>query len=533
MSNSQTTPSAPPRLLRSSLIVSTMTMLSRVLGLARDVVFAWFIGAAGGADAFFVAFKVPNFLRRLFAEGAFAQAFVPVLSEYRETREHNDVRLFVDAIAGCLGSAVITVSVLAVVGAPFVTLIFAPGFYLHNPEKYALTVDLLRITFPYLALISLAGFAGAILNSYDRFAIPAVTPVILNLVLISSAVWGASWFDVPSKALAWGVLVAGICQLAFQIPFLVALQMAPRPKVMWHNPAVKRVLKLMVPAMFGVSVAQLNLLLDTVLASLISDGSVSWLYYSDRLIELPLGVFGIAIATVILPTLSRQFSQADGQFSHTLDWALRTVLLIALPATFALMVLARPIVETLFFHGDKFTTHDVTMSSLSLVAYAIGLTAFMLIKVLATGYFSRQDTRTPVVIGVKAMGSNMLLNIVFVVPLHLYGQIGHVGLALATSASACLNAYWLFSGLHKGGAFQADAGWGRYFFKLVVACSAMVCVLILLRWYLPSPGHIVWWQRILVTAAFCVGGFTVFGVVMTTLGWRPRELHCRSPGEQD
>lgn len=521
-----------PKLLRSSAIVSLMTMLSRVLGLARDIVFAWVIGASGGADAFFVAFKIPNFLRRLFAEGAFAQAFVPVLSQYRALGPHQAVRHFIDRIAGCLGASVISLSVMAVVAAPLLTLVFAPGFYWQSPEKYALTVDLIRITFPYLALISLAGFAGAILNSYDRFAIPAVTPVILNVVLIGFALFVSPMLDTPVMALGWGVLAAGVLQLLFQLPFLARIHLLPQPKMDWRDESVRKVLRLMAPAMFAVSVSQINLMLDTIIASLIADGSVSWLYYSDRLIELPLGVFGIAIATVILPTLSRQHSggkleaNEDGAqpFHQTLDWALRCVLFIAVPATAALIVLAEPIILTLFQHSERFTQEDARMASYSLQAYALGLVAFMLIKVLITGYFSRQDTKTPTKIGIIAMASNMVFNLILVVPFHTLWQIGHVGLALATAASAILNAGMLLRGLKKGGHFRPLSGWFRVIGSLVFSAAVMAVALLGLLHLLPDVAELSWPMRVAQVSGLCCAGFVVYLLCMLGSGWRLRHL---------
>ncbi len=512
-------PPAAPRLLRASAIVSCMTMVSRVLGLARDVVFALFIGASGGADAFFVAFKIPNFLRRLFAEGAFAQAFVPVLSELRQKGDVARVRYFIDRVAGCLGISVIAVSALAVMGAPVIATLFAPGF-LQDPAKFALTVDLIRITFPYLALISLAGFAGAILNSYDRFAIPALTPVILNIVLICAAVFASPHLNAPVYALAWGVLVAGALQFIFQLPFLATINLLPHPKVQWGDPLIRKVLRLMAPALFGVSVSQINLMFDTVLASLISEGSVSWLYYSDRLIELPLGVFGVAIATVILPTLSRQFNQGGSDYHATLDWALRNVLFIAVPATAALVVLAQPIIATLFQHGERFSAFDARMASYSLIAYALGLSAFMLIKVLITGFFSRQDTRTPVKIGIIAMVVNMVFNVILVVPFHYLWSIGHVGLALATAGSAFLNAGLLYRGLHKGGFYNPRAGWGRYFLILGLAAAAMAASLFAAVTYLSAFAEQPWWWRIVAVTGLCLLGLVVYLAVMLLGGWR-------------
>ena len=424
-----------PSLLNSSAMVGVMTMLSRVMGLVRDVVIARLIGAGGYADAFFVAFKIPQFLRRLFAEGAFAQAFVPVLSEYRQRYEAEGnaaaIKGLINAVCGVLGGTLFMLVGLVVLAAPVVTAIFAPGF-IDQPEKFALTQQMLRITFPYLLLISLTGFAGAILNSYDRFIVPAFTPVLLNLSLIGFALFATPFFSQPVYALAWAVLFAGVLQWLFQLPFLAKIDRLPKPKWDLKHAGVKKILILMVPAIFGVSVSQINLLLDTVLASFLPTGSVSWLYYSDRLAELPLGVFGIAIATVILPGLSRLQLQNlsaesaganDGsaaRFRATLNWALRCITLVAIPATAALIVLAAPILFTLFQY-QAMTAADVAMSTYSLRAYALGLMAFMAIKVLATGFYAQQDMKTPVRIGIIAMVSNMVLNLIFVLILHPIG----------------------------------------------------------------------------------------------------------------
>jgi putative peptidoglycan lipid II flippase len=504
-----------------------MTMISRVLGLLRDIVFARFIGADAGADAFFVAFKVPNFLRRLFAEGAFAQAFVPVLSEYRQKGSVEATRAFIDRIAGCLGLSVILVCSLVVVAAPAFTAVFGMGFLVNSPEKFALTTDLIRITFPYLALISLAGFAGAILNSYDRFAIPALTPVLLNVVLIVAAAFVAPHMDVPVMALAWGVLLAGALQLGFQLPFLKRLGLLPHPKVDWLDPSVRKVLSLMAPAMFGVSVSQINLMFDTILASFLPTGSVSWLYYSDRLTELPLGVFGVGIATVILPALSRQYSAQSGEQHQTLDWALRMVLLVAVPSALALVVLAKPILMTLFQYGET-SEFAMVMASYSLQAYALGLAAFMLIKVLVTGYFSRQDTRTPVRIGVIAMLANMVMNVAFVLPFHFLWQIGHAGLALATTGSAFLNAALLLQGLRQKGAYQPQPGWKKFSVQLLMASSAMIVVVWLLLQQMPGFADLVWWQRVANVAALCIAGVVAYVVVLLGLGMRPRDIRPAS-----
>ncbi len=518
---------ARPGLLRSSALVGSMTMISRVLGLLRDIVIAAFIGTSANADAFFVAFKIPNFLRRLFAEGAFSQAFVPVLADYKEQGAHDAVQALVDRVAGVLGGTLLLLTLITVAASPIVAAIFAPGF-VSQPEKFQLTADMIRITFPYLLLISMTGFCGAILNSYGRFAVPAFTPVFLNLSLIFAATVASPWFDEPVFALAWGVFFAGIIQLLFQLPSLYRLDLVPRPVFDGKDEGVRRILKLMIPALFGVSVSQINLLLDTVLASFLPTGSVSWLYYSDRLAELPLGVFGIAIATVILPNLSAHRAAArEDQFASTLDWAMRSVLLIGLPAALALILLAEPILITLFQYG-ALTPTDVDMASLSLRAYSLGLIAFMLIKILAPGYYARKDTATPVKIGIIAMAANMVMNLAFVLPLLWYFNVGHVGLALATSASAWLNAGLLLRGLLKQGVFTWQPGWGAYILRLFAATSAMTAAVLLL-----GEGADVWldwsWQRrSLEILLVCGAGIAAYLLAHVLCGTRMR--HLRAPG---
>lgn len=492
-------------------------MLSRVLGLLRDIILAGFIGANANADAFFIAFKVPQFLRRLFAEGAFSQAFVPVLSEYQSMRSFADVKALVDRVAGVLGVSLITVTGVAVIGAPVLTALFAPGF-VSQPYKYQLTSEMIRITFPYLFLISMTGFSGAILNSYGRFAVPAFTPVLLNLSLIGSALWISPYFPEPVFALAWGVMIAGVLQLSFQVPFLYQLKLLPKPVFDTRDEGVRRIMALMLPALFGVSVSQINLLFDTVLASFLPTGSVSWLYYSDRLAELPLGVFGIALATVILPSLSRKHAEKSAEhFSKTLDWALRTVLLISLPASVALIILAEPILITLFHYGEL-SDRDIAMASLSLQAYASGIVAFMLIKVLAPGYYARQDMKTPVKIGIKAMLANMILNVLFVVPLHFYYGIGHVGLALATAAAAFLNAGLLFVGLYRPGIFVFQPGFITLMLRYIIALAGMVVVLL----WLVNPSDVWlamgWWQRVQDLLFLCLAGVATYFALLLMMG---------------
>ncbi|NQX90096.1 MAG: murein biosynthesis integral membrane protein MurJ [Halioglobus sp.] len=515
-----------PGLMRSSALVGSMTLLSRTVGLFRDIVIASFVGASANADAFFVAFKIPNFLRRLFSEGAFSQAFIPVLADYKQAGSRAAVRGLIDRVAGVLGGTLLLLSLVAIMAAPLITALFAPGF-ISQPEKFGLTAAMIRITFPYLMLISLTGFCGAILNSYGRFAVPAFTPVFLNLSLIFAALVAAHWFSEPVFALAWGVLLAGCIQLLFQLPSLYRLDLVPRrPQWDTRHEGVRRILKLMIPALFGVSVSQINLLLDTVLASFLPTGSVSWLYYSDRLAELPLGIFGIAIATVILPNLSaHQAASREQSFSTTLDWAMRWVLLLGVPAALALIVLAEPILVTLFQYG-ALTPSDVEMTALSLRTYSAGLVGFMLVKVLAPGYYARQDTATPVRYGIVAMAANMVMNLLFTLPLMYFWGIGHVGLALATSLSALLNAGLLLRGLVQGGFYQVRPGWGWYTVRLALATAAMV---VAVQWLLPAlPIWLDWhWiQRVVHMLLLCVTGAAVYFAVHGLLGTRIADLRA-------
>ncbi len=506
-------------LLQSSAVVGSATMLSRVLGLIRDMVLANLVGASSNADAFFIAFKIPNFLRRLFAEGAFAQAFVPVLSDTRERGGLVAVKALVDRIAGALGGTLLLLTAFIMLASPWVATLFAPGF-MRDPQKLQLTAELIKLTFPYLFFISMTGFAGAILNTYGRFSVPAFTPVLLNLSLIGAAIFAAPNFEEPVFALAWGVLVAGVLQMMFQLPSLYRLELLPRPTWDLGHPGVHRVMTLMVPALFGVSVSQINLLLDTVLASLLPGGSVSWLYYSDRLTELPLGVFGIAIATVILPALSTHRVRAETEaFGETLDWAIRLVLLIAVPAMAALFLLAGPILTALFQYGE-FSPGDVTKATYSLRAYTFGLGAFMLIKVLAPGFYARQNMKTPVKIGIIAMVANMVLNPLLVFPLLWQFDLGHVGLALATSIAAWLNAGLLYRGLRRENVLRPSAAWSGFILRLLVAVAVMSAVVFWL-----TPELAIWtdWSWLLRGSAMlgiCSAGGFVYILTLLFAGMR-------------
>ena len=504
------------KLFQSTLLVSLMTFLSRIMGFVRDIVIARFFGAGVGADVFFVAFKIPNFLRRLFAEGAFSQAFIPVLAEYRE-RGDKDLQSLIAATAGTLFGVLFFITLIGVIAAPVIIMIFAPGF-LDEPVKLQLAGQLLAITFPYLLFVSLTALSGAILNSFGKFAIPAFTPVFLNLSLIGAAIWLAPLLDEPIKALAWGVFIGGLVQLIFQLPFLQQIGSLPKPRWAWRDSGVQKILKLMIPAMFGVSVAQINLLLDTLLASFLITGSISWLYYSDRLVEFPLGVFGIALATVILPNLSKKHATAAGEaFSHTLDWGLRWVFLIGTPAMLGLLLLAEPLLLSLFQYG-AFTPNDAHQASLSLMAYSLGLLPFIFIKVLAPGYFARQDTKTPVKIGIIAMVVNMGLNIILMI------YLAHVGLALATALSAMLNAFLLYRGLRKTAVYQPNAGWLSFYLRLIIANSVLLAWL----WFL-TPEIVAWqtasvWQRSQWLAMLICGSTIAYFIALRLCGIRLKAL---------
>jgi putative peptidoglycan lipid II flippase len=503
-------------------------MVSRVLGFVRDMVFANLFGAGAATDAFFVAFKIPNFLRRLFAEGAFSQAFVPVLSEYKARRSEAEVRVLVADVSGTLGAILLLLTLLAIIGATPLVTVFAPGFR-GDEAKFALTAEMLRITFPYLMLISLTALAGGILNTYGRFAVPAVTPVWLNISLIGAAFYLAPLLEPGVVGLAWGVFIAGVVQLLFQFPALARLGLLPMPRWGWHDEGVRRIIKLMLPAIFGSSVAQINLLLDTIIASFLVSGSVSWLYYSDRLVEFPLGVFGIALATVILPSLSQRHAEADPEaYSRTLDWGLRWVFLIGTPAAVGLILLAAPMLATLFQYG-AFAAEDVQMAALSLMAYGVGLLGFMLVKILAPGFYARQDTRTPVRIGIYAMVANMGLNLLFVVPMAMAGMQGpHAGLALATALAAFINAGLLFRRLKQSGVFVAQPGWGRFALRLLFANGAMGVAL----WWgcAPLTEWLAWGAslRAMNLAGLVALGIGVYFLALWLVGVRPRMLLGRS-----
>jgi putative peptidoglycan lipid II flippase len=516
-------------IFKSTSIVGLSTLVSRVTGLLRDVAFSQAFGAGAFMDAFLVAYKIPNFLRRLFAEGAFSQSFVPVISEYKVRREPADVRELVAGVAGTLGLVVFVITLIGVAIAPFVILLFAPGFT-QQPEKYDLAVQMLRWTFPFLFFISLTSLFSGVLNSYGRFGVPAFAQVFMNLVMIGFAVGIASRSRQPGTVLAIGVFVSGLVALLWQLPFVYRLGLLSLPRWRPLHEGVRRIGQLMLPGIVGSSASQLSLLLDTVIASFLVTGSVSWLYYADRLMEFALGVFSIALATVILPSLSAHHAHGSlDRFSQTLDWALRLVFLVVTPAAIALFVLAGPLAATIFGYG-RFEARDVEMTRIGLMAYSWGLLVFSLVKVLAPGYFARQDTKTPVRIGLIALAVNMGFNVAVVLPAHFLGFPAPFALlATSTCLSAALNSFLLWRGLRASGIYRAHPGWPALFARIAAACAVMVAVLAwlggdLAAWLAASPV-----DRVLRLALCVVAGAAAYFAALFACGLRPAHLRNGPP----
>lgn len=512
------------RLLRSTATFGGLTLLSRIAGYVRDLVQSAIFGASSATDAFVIAYRIPNFLRRIFAEGSFQTAFVPVFTEVKERGDPAALKDLLDHVAGVLCAAVLLVTALGMLAAPVIAAVFAPGT-LADPERFDLLTDLLRITFPYLAFISMTALAAAVLNSHGRFAVPALTPVLHNLAMIAAMLTLPGLLGVPVHALAWGVLLAGAVQLLVQWIALARLGVVPRLRVDTRHPGVRKVFGLMLPTIFGASVAQVNLLIGTVFASLLASGSQTWLYLTDRLMEFPQGIVGAALATVILPALSRSHATADAaRYSATLDWGLRIALLVALPATIGLIVLAEPLNATLYQYG-RFTAFDTRMAALSLVALAIGLPGFMLAKVLAPAFFSRQDTRTPVRAALFTVGANIALCAAIVTPLWLLGVEGaHAGIALATALAGTLNAWLLWRYLRRDGRMRWQPGWGRFGLRVGLACVAMLGAVLAARLHVGAWGELPVMMRVLHLAWVVGLGVVVYAGVLAALGFRPRDL---------
>lgn len=507
-------------LLKALGTIGSFTLASRILGITRDVLVARVFGAGMATDAFFVAFKLPNLLRRLFAEGAFSQAFVPILGEYKNRRGHEETKLLVDHVTTLLAIILFIVTLIGIIAAPILIYISAPGF-VATPAKFDLTVQLLRISSPYIFFISLVAMASGILNTYNKFWVPAFTPILLNLCFIGAALWLAPYFDPPIMALAWAVFVAGFVQLAFQLPFLKKIGMLPTLRLNLKDAGVWRIIKQMGPAVFGVSISQISLIINTIFASFLVAGSVSWLYYADRLMEFPSGVLGAAIATILLPSLSKHHADGNSlEYSKLLDWGLRLTFMLTLPAALALGMIAVPLLATFFHHG-AFTVHDVLMTRSALVGYSVGLIGILSVKVLAPGFYARQDIRTPVKIGIITLFATQAMNLLFI------GWLQHAGLALAIGLGSCLNSAILFYLLRKRDIYQPEPGWGKFLAKL----GAAMLVLGLTLWFgmgseqswLTSGG----WMRIWRLTGLVVMGMTVYFAVLWLLGFRLKDFSRR------
>jgi putative peptidoglycan lipid II flippase len=493
-----------------------MTLLSRISGFARDVALSYFFGASGIADAFFVAFRIPNFFRRLFAEGAFNQAFVPILARYR-AGARVEMLEFIRVMSGNLGAILLLVVVAGTLLAPVLVSVFAPGFIADTP-RFELTTELVRITFPYIGFISLTALAGALLNSHHRYAVPAFTPVLLNVSLIASALLASTWASRPVIAVAWGVLFAGVAQLLFQLPSLMRLGLIVQPRIDVRHEGARRVGTLLLPAIFASSAGQINALIDTMLASTLTTGSISWLYYSDRLLELPIGLVAVALGTVLLPNLSRLHREDNLEGFHaTLGWGVRVATFFALPAAVALFVLALPLISTIFQHG-ALTVVDATMASLSLEAFAVGLLPLVLVKVLAPAYFAREDTRSPLRAAAFAVAVNVVVN------LALFRLIGHIGLAIGTSCAAWVNMLLLARGLRHAERLRLDAASRRLFLVCGLAAASMALVLVLITpagpWWLNADVMARVWRL----SGVVLAGATVYTAIALMCGVRPRQL---------
>jgi putative peptidoglycan lipid II flippase len=510
-------------LLRALAAVSSLTTVSRVLGLARDVLIARGFGAVLATDAFFVAFRLPNLLRRLFAEGAFSQAFVPVLAEHKNKTSPEEVRGLIDRTATLLFLALTATAVLGMVLAPIIVYVTAPGFAA-DPDKFGLTVAMTRIVFPYIAFISLVAFAAGVLNTWNRFSVPAITPALLNVSFIVGVLFFADHFGPPVLVLAWAVFVGGVLQLALQIPFLLRIGLLPRWRLDWSHPGVRRILKLMAPAAFGVSISQISLVINTIFASFLVTGSVSWLYYADRLMEFPAGVLGVALGTILLPSLSKYHADANPEeYSRLLDWGLRITVLLAVPSAAALAVLALPFIATLFQYG-RFGAQDVAMTQQALIAYSVGLVGMILVKILAPGFYARQNVVTPVKIGVLTLIATQAMNLAFI------GPLKHAGLALAIGLGACLNAGLLYRTLRQQGIFVPQPGWPVFFLKVAASVAFMAVVLFTTMgepgWWLAAS----WRQKVPAVIGLVALGMAAYAGCLLAFGFRPRDFSRKGAG---
>jgi putative peptidoglycan lipid II flippase len=515
-------------ILKSTSATGLATLLSRITGMLRDTVMAQALGAGALSDAFFVAFKIPNFLRRLFAEGAFSQSFVPVISEYKTQRDTAEVRELVAGVAGTLGAVLLLVSLLGVVGAPVIIFLFAPKWALAESAGYDLAVQMLRWTFPYLLFVSLTSLFSGVLNSHGRFVVPAITQVVMNVVLIVTAIFFAAHSENPGLALSIGVFVSGVLQVLFQLPSVARLKLLAWPRWRPAMEGVRRIAKLMVPGIVGSSMAQISLLIDTQIATALVSGSVTWLYYADRLMEFPLGVFSIALATVILPGLSAHHAaKSQQQFTQTLDWALRMTVLLASPAAVGLLFFAGPMTATVFGYG-RFEPDDVRMASYALMAYSWGLLVFSLVKVLAPGYYARQDTKRPVRIALIALGCTMSVNVLVVLPAAHFGfPMPHVLLATSTCLGAAINSVLLWRGLTRIGVFTPSSLWPKFLLRVIAGNVAMAALLYQLAGSLDTWMAMHFAERLLRCASGIAAGAAVYFAVLFALGLRYRDLRTQ------
>jgi len=464
-------------LFKSASTVSLFTLVSRVTGFARETLIATVFGASALTDAFNVAFRIPNLFRRLFAEGAFSQAFVPVLAATRAEKGDDATRLLIDKVATLLAWAVMLTSLLGVLGAPWLVWAMASGLK-QSAQGLQTAVNLTGIMFPYIAFMSLVALSAGILNTWRRFAVPAATPVLLNVCMIGSAWLGAPWLRSqgiePIYSLAAGVMLGGVLQLAVQIPALLKLGLLPqisvsptKIKAAWRDHSTRQILTMMGPALLGVGVAQLSLVINTQIASHLTPGSVSWISYADRLMEFPIALLGVALGVVLMPQLAAAKAEADRErYSAMLDWGLRLVLVLALPCAVALLVFSQPLVAVLYHYG-AFSSHDVQQTSLALTGYGVGLWGLVAIKVLASGFYANQNTRTPVQIAVVVVVFTQLMNWLLV------PYLAHAALTLSIALGALVNALSLLVGLRRQGQFMPLPGWPRLCLQVLLACALM------------------------------------------------------------
>lgn len=510
-------------LFKSTSLVGILTLITRIAGFLRENVFAIVFGATGQMDAFVIAFRIPNFLRKIFAEGAFSQAFIPVLTEVKVQKSHEELSELIARVSGTLGLILIGVSLVGVLGSKAWAFIFAPT-YVMQPAKFELLNHLLKIMFPYIFFIALTGLYSSVQNVFNRYSVPAVTPLILSVCMGWAAITLTPYFpNAPIEAVAYGVILAGLLQLLVQLPFIWNLRLLVRPKWAWHDPYVKRIVKMMLPALFGVSVAQIGMLIDSMYATFLPTGSVSWLYYADRLMQFPLGVFGIALATVVMPHLSKQASSSNmPEFKRSIDWSLKLIFLIALPCAVGLAVLAGPILVTLFEYG-KFNYQDMLMTKETLWAFSVGLFFFIMVKIAVSAFYSRQDMKTPMKVGILAVATNIVLNSILIFPLK------HVGLALATSLAAVVNTGTLLIILRRQKILEFSKGWPKLLFACLCANLSMAGIIFALQGNLNK--WIIWhaWERVLHLAYLIAGGIFVYFLVLFILGIRKHDFIMREP----